>query len=223
MKVTFRPKVKICCISSVEEAKMALGAGADALGLVSAMPSGPGVISENDIYHIVQSLPMDTDTFLLTSKTEADDIIVQHERLSTRTIQIVDKIEKESYQKIRQLRPEVKIVQVIHVLGEDTIQEALHVASLVDYILLDIGNPNLKIKKLGGTGEVHNWDISRRIREKVEVPVFLAGGLNADNVQDAIRTVRPYGIDLCSGVRTDGKLDVEKLKLFFEAVGSVNN
>jgi phosphoribosylanthranilate isomerase len=88
----------------------------------------------------------------------------------------------------------------------------------VDALLLDSGNPMLAVKEFGGTGRTHDWDISRRIVEAVGCPVFLAGGLTATNVAEAYATVRPYGLDACSGLRTDGRLDEEKLTAYCQAV-----
>ena len=114
----------------------------------------------------------------------------------------------------------MKIVQVIHIIDERSVEEAIEISELVDAILLDSGNPNLKVKELGGTGRIHNWKLSRQIREKSRCPVFLAGGLNPENVRQAIDEVQPFAIDVCSGVRTNGQLDKQKLESFFiEASG----
>jgi phosphoribosylanthranilate isomerase len=212
------PKVKICCINSLEEAQLAIDYGASALGLVGPMPSGPGVIKDDLIAEIAAKIPTDIETFLLTSETHVDDIISHHERTKTTTIQLVDKLKNGAHKDLRAALPEVKLVQVIHVLGEKTIDEALEASASVDYLLLDSGNPNLKVRELGGTGRVHNWNISKRIVELSDIPVFLAGGLRPDNVGKAIKAVNPYGLDLCSGVRTGGLLDTLKLKAFFSAV-----
>ena len=112
----------------------------------------------------------------------------------------------------------VKLVQVIHVIDEHSITGAVEISAHVDAILLDSGNPNLATKELGGTGRVHNWDISKSIKESIDIPVFLAGGINKDNVRAAIDHVQPFGVDLCSSVRTNGKLDEWKLDEFFNAV-----
>lgn len=213
------PKVKICCISSLEEARMAIDFGAAALGLVGQMPSGPGVITDMLIAEIAQNAPPHIATFLLTSETQSKAIVAHQKRVSTNTVQIVDALQSGTYTEIRQSLPGIKLVQVIHVTGAESLDEAQAIAPQVDYILLDSGNPNLAVKELGGTGRTHNWAISRRIVESVPVPVFLAGGLRPDNVRAAIEAVQPYGLDLCSGVRTDGKLDPYKLEKFFEAVG----
>ena len=213
-----KTKVKICCISSIEEAKNALQFGADVLGLVAKMPSGPGTIDDDLIAKIVKSIPSKTTTFLLTPKTNPYEII-EHQRLTgTNCIQLVDAVKIEDYKILRENLPNIQLIQVIHVRGEESIEEAKRYAEVADMILLDSGNPNLKIKELGGTGRVHNWELSRKIVESISKPVFLAGGLKPENIKEAIETVKPYGVDLCSGVRTEGKLDLEKLGQFFEAL-----
>ena len=199
---------------------MAVDFGASALGLVGAMPSGPGIISDSLIAQIALQTPSEIATFLLTSETEAQAIITHQKKVSTNTIQIVDALQSGTYTEIRQALPGIKLVQVIHVTGDESLDEALEIASLVDFILLDSGNPNLVVKELGGTGRTHNWAISRRIVASVPKPVFLAGGLRPENVRAAMEAVAPYGLDLCSGVRTDGKLDPFKLEMFFKAVHS---
>jgi phosphoribosylanthranilate isomerase len=213
------PRIKICCISAVEEAQLAIAHGAAALGLVGPMPSGPGVISNELIAEITRQLPPAIASFLLTSETNAEAIVLHHQQTQTNTIQLVDAQAPGTYALLKQHLPMVKIVQVIHVLDEASIDEALQIAELADALLLDSGNPNLAVKELGGTGRVHNWDISRRIVAQSRVPVFLAGGLHAGNVREAIDRVQPFGLDLCSGVRTNKKLDPKKLTAFFKAAG----
>lgn len=215
------PRIKICCISSEAEAKMAIAAGAAALGLVAEMPSGPGVISDSLIHHIAQKTPPTISTFLLTSRTSSQAIIAHQRAVASSTIQLVDQLQEGSYKEIKDALPGIKIVQVIHVRGEDSIQEAIQIAQEVDALLLDSGNPDLSIKELGGTGRTHNWQISRQIVQEVDIPVFLAGGLNPENVSKAIEMVQPFGLDICSGVRTAGKLDEKKLKSFFDAIHRV--
>lgn len=212
-----KPRIKICCISSVEEAALAVRYGASALGLVGHMPSGPGVITDEMIYTIAQTVPPPVGTFLLTSETAAKNIITHHSKVLTNTIQIVDALTDGSYKEIKTALPFVKLVQVIHVIDESSIDEALGIAEHVDALLLDSGNPNLAVKELGGTGRTHNWKLSKRIVDSSKVPVFLAGGLNTTNVKEAIDTVQPFGLDLCSAVRTNGQLDEAKLDAFFKA------
>lgn len=215
-----KPRVKICCISSIDEAKTAIKYGASALGLVGKMPSGPGVITDEMIFTIAKSVPPPIATFLLTSEISTEEIIKHHKKTFTNTIQIVDAITQGTYSDLRIALPSIKIVQVIHIIDEKTVEEAIGIAEHVDALLLDSGNPNLAVKELGGTGRVHNWDLSRKIRDNIKIPVFLAGGLTPGNVREAVEKVEPFGLDLCSGVRTDCKLDPQKLEAFFKAIES---
>ena len=209
-----KPRIKICCISTVAEAALAVRCGANAVGLVSAMPSGPGVITEELIAEIAATVPLGVATFLLTSRTDAPGIIAQQRRMRTNTIQLCDRVSADCLRELREALPGIALVQVIHVTGPESVSEASAVASSVDAILLDSGNQKLAVKELGGTGRTHDWKFSRAIVQAVNVPVFLAGGLNPDNVAQAIEQVRPYGLDICSGVRMNGKLHKQQLEEF---------
>jgi phosphoribosylanthranilate isomerase len=213
-----RVQVKICCIGSPAEAQLALHAGASALGLVSEMPSGAGMIPEEAIAEIALGLPPGVSSFLLTSKTDPEEIIEQQRRCGVNTLQLVDALPDGAHATLREALPGIALVQVIHVLGEASIEEARRFDGQVDALLLDSGNPNLKIKELGGTGRVHDWSLSARIVAETRTKVYLAGGLRPDNVAEAIAKVRPYGVDLCTGVRRDAELDPEKLHAFMRAV-----
>ena len=211
-------RIKICCIASIEEALTAIEYGASAIGLVGKMPSGPGPIEDEKIRLIAASIPPPIATFLLTSETEPEEIIKHHSRTLTNTIQLVDTLRKGSHEEIRRSLPSVKLVQVVHVADGKSAEFAIGISDKVDALLLDSGNPLLKIKELGGTGRTHDWNISRKICEKAACPVFLAGGLNPGNVGEAISKVRPFGVDVCSGVRTGGNLDREKVMAFIASV-----
>jgi len=215
------PKIKICCIANIDEAQLAIKSGASAIGLVGHMPSGPGIISDEKIFSIAKNIPPQIDTFLLTSETNAENIINHHKRTNTNSLQLVDSVRTETYQQLRKQIPKTKLVQVIHVINHQSIDEALKISEYVDAILLDSGNPNLTIKELGGTGRTHNWDISKKIVKQSNKPVFLAGGLNPENVRKAIDYVQPYGVDICSGVRTHGKLDQKKIQQFFNEINKI--
>ncbi len=218
MNTTYAPRVKICCIDSVDEAALAVECGASALGLVSHMPSGPGVISDERIAEIAATVPPSIGTFLLTSRQRVADIIEQQRFCRTNTIQICDHLSGGAHRDLKDALPGISIVQVVHVTGPESVEEAARVAPHVDAILLDSGNQKLAVKELGGTGRTHDWSLSRAIRERIGVPLFLAGGLTPENVGQAIEEVGPFGLDLCSSVRTDGNLDAIKLKAFFLAV-----
>jgi phosphoribosylanthranilate isomerase len=210
-----RTRVKVCCIASVEEARVAVECGASAVGLVSEMPSGPGVIAEELIAEIAARVPPPVATFLLTCRQDASAIVEQQRRCRVNTLQLCDRVPVEVYGKLRSELPGVSLVQVVHVTGEESLREALSVARHVDALLLDSGNQSLAVKELGGTGRTHDWRVSRRVVESSPVQVFLAGGLKPENVAEAVSIVRPFGLDVCSGVRTGGRLDAEKLRRFF--------
>lgn len=213
-----KTRVKICCMHSLEEARLAVSLGAAAVGMVGAMPSGPGPIDDDLIRRIAASVPPPVATFLLTCETSAGAIVAHHRRTLTNTIQLVDAPEPGAVAAIRAELPAIKIVRVVHVRGEESVDEALCAADEADALLLDSGNPGLSIKQLGGTGRVHDWRLSRRIVERSPMPVFLAGGLQPENVRAAIELVGPFGVDLCTGVRTQNRLDPRKLEAFFREV-----
>ena len=210
--------VKVCCIQDLDEARLAIAAGASAIGLVSAMPSGPGPIPEESIAEIAAAVPAPIETFLLTCLVEAEAIAAQHRRCGTTALQLVDHVPETELRRLRALAPGVKLVQVIHVTGADSVDEALAAAPLVDTLLLDSGNPRLAVKELGGTGRVHDWTHSRRICEQAGIPVLLAGGLNPGNARSAYERVQPAGLDVCSGLRPNGALDGALLRDFFQAL-----
>jgi phosphoribosylanthranilate isomerase len=211
-------RVKVCCMASVDEARLAVARGASLIGLVSAMPSGPGPIREERIAEIATTVPPGVTSVLLTAHTDPAAIAEQQARCRVRAIQLVDRVERDAMRNLREALPGIALIQVVHVAGEQSVAEAIHAAPLADALLLDSGRPDLAIKELGGTGRVHDWQISRRIREAVDIPVLLAGGLRAENVREAIETVRPYAVDVCTGVRMNGLLDDDRLTRFIDAV-----
>ena len=217
-----RTRIKICCIASIDEAQLAIAAGADALGLVAAMPSGPGPIPDARIAQIAAWTPPPVATFLLTSETTAQAIAEHVRATQPSTVQIVGHIDPGEVEKLARLLPHVRRVQVIHVEGPEALDLIPAYAPHVHAFLLDSGRPGALVPELGGTGRTHDWSISARFVRASPRPVFLAGGLDDTNVADALRQVRPYGIDLCSRVRTDGKLDVMKLALLMAAVRDVD-
>ncbi len=193
------------------------------MGLVSAMPSGPGPIPDDRIAAIAREIPPGVESVLLTSRPTADEVIRQHRQARTTALQLVDAFPMADYRALRSALPGIRIIQVIHVRDAASVAEAERVAPEVDAILLDSGDPSLPVKVLGGTGHVHDWSVSRQICERVPVPVFLAGGLTPANVAEAVERVRPYAVDVCSGVRTGGLLDDTKLAAFVAALERVRS
>jgi phosphoribosylanthranilate isomerase len=220
MRPPTHTRVKVCCMKSIEEVWMAIDAGASAVGLVSPMPSGPGPISNEKAAEIAAEVPPGIDVFLLTPLQEVEELVEQNRLVKARTLQLVDALAPGAHSELRSAMPGVKLVQVIHVTGPESVEEAAAVAPDVDAILLDSGNPTLAVKELGGTGRRHDWALSLQIRERVDVPLWLAGGLNPENAREAIETVEPFALDVCSGLRTgEGyDLDPDKLERFMAAV-----
>ena len=217
-----RTRLKICCISSRAEASLAIEVGASAIGLVSAMPSGPGVIPENLITELAALAPIGVAAVLLTSLGTADVLIEQQRRCRADVLQLCEVVPHDDLKRLRDALPGTRLMHVVHVGGEDSIAEAEAVAPLVDALLLDTGARVGAVRELGGTGRTHDWAISARIVAATDRPTFLAGGLHAGNVGEAIATVRPYGIDVCSGVRTAGALDPERVRAFTAAINAVS-
>jgi phosphoribosylanthranilate isomerase len=210
-------RVKVCCISSLAEAELAIEHGASYLGLVSEMPSGPGVIAEALIAEIARAVPRHIRTVLLTKRTSAREIAEQARAMGVRAVQLVDAVDREAHRELRTLLPGIELIQVVHVEGEPSLDEALDYASRdLDALLLDSGVPSRG--ELGGTGRVHDWSISARIIERSPVPVFLAGGLRPQNVREAVDRMKPFGVDICSGLRTHGALDPLKIRAFAAAL-----
>ena len=217
--IAIRPVVKVCAISSAEEGRVAVAAGAGALGLVSAMPGRPGVISEGLIAEILDRVRKSTQTFLLTDLLSAAAITRQHRRCPSTTLQLVGRLPFKELEQLRLTLPRVALVQAVRVVDEASLEEAVAAAPLVDAILLDLGNP--KPAATPGMGRRHDWTLSRRIRDAVAAlgkPVYLSGGLSAGNVSAAVAAVQPFGLDLGGSVRTAGRLDAVKLAAVFAAL-----
>ena len=213
--------VKICCIQSVAEARLAIDHGAAAVGLVGTMPSGPGPIGDDQIAEITNAVGDSAMSVLLTSQTSADGVCGHVARTEPRAVQLVDEVDPDTYDALRNHFPDLTVLQVIHVRDAFDIVAAQDASERGCQILLDSGAPDKAVKELGGTGRTHDWSLSRKIVETVDQPVWLAGGLNPENVMMAIRTVRPFGVDLCSALRPKGALDPLLLKRFMDQVVAV--
>lgn len=154
MEPTPVARVKVCCIQSVAEARMAIAAGAAALGLVSEMPSGPGVIPEERIAAIAAVVPPPVAPFLLTCRQDVPSLVAQQRRLRVGTLQLCDRLPAGAHAELRAALPGIRLVQVIHVAGPESVDEAREVAPQVDAVLLDSGNPDLPVKQLDVCGGV---------------------------------------------------------------------
>lgn len=216
-------QVKICCIRSPEEARLALSYGAAAVGMVSEMPTGPGELPESAIRAIVDSVPRTTGTFLLTAVRDVSRLVEKARSCGVNTLQLWDSLAPDEYARLRAEIPGVSIVQAIHVVGPSVVDRAREAARRADALVLDSSNPEVPYRWERQSGQAHDWEISREIVESVDCPVLLSGGLTSENVEYAARTVRPYGVDVCTGVRTDGALDRRKVTSFFEAIRRISD
>jgi phosphoribosylanthranilate isomerase len=213
-----RTRVKVCCIATREEAAMAIDAGADLLGLVGPMPSGPGPISLELAAEIARTLPPGISSVLLTSATELGALVDEVALVRPAVLQLTDAVEPGVLEGLRRRAGGTRLLQVLHVEDDRVLAMASALAPLIDGLLLDSGRPDATVKELGGTGRVHDWRLSREIVRAVHRPVFLAGGLGPSNIGPAIAAVHPFGVDLCSGIRTDGRLNAQVLDAFMRAV-----
>ena len=213
-----RTRVKVCCMATPGEVRAAVAAGADAVGLVGEMPSGPGPISDAQAHDAALACPPGVTPFLLTSRTEPEAIFEHAQVVGVRVVQVVRHLDPAVHERLRALEPRLRLVQVVHVEDEHALELARGYGVTADALLLDSGRPSETVAELGGTGRTHDWSVSRRIVQESRLPVWLAGGLTAANVFEAIEAVNPFGVDLCSGVRTAGRLDARKLSAFFAAV-----
>ena len=213
-----RTRVKVCCITSPATLDLAVAAGADAIGLVGPMPSGTAILGLDAARDLARRTPPTVASFLLSCAVRPDELLAEARHVAPTVLQIVDAVPREAYALLRRELPGLKLVQVLHVTGEDVLDQAQAVADQVDVLLLDSGAPHASVRELGGTGRVHDWSISARVAAAARVPVVLAGGLNPGNVGEAIRTVRPFAVDVCTGLRHAGSLDATKLEAFMTAV-----
>lgn len=211
-------QVKICCVQSPEEARTAVSFGAAAVGLVSEMPAGPGELPDSSIRAIAESVSPSVGTFLITAVTDPNRLIEKARACRVNTLQLWDPLDPLDYKRLRLELPGVSIVQAVHVVDESAVEAAAAAARLADAIVLDSANTQVPFRWESQAGSTHDWNLSRAIVEQVDCPVLLAGGLNADNVEYAVRTVQPYGVDVCTGVRTGEALDRRKLVAFLEAL-----
>ncbi|MCL6608704.1 MAG: phosphoribosylanthranilate isomerase [Geminicoccaceae bacterium] len=215
-----RARLKICCIGDADELRRAVAAGADAVGLVGPMPSGPGPIPLELAAELARLCPPAVTSVLLSSARSAEGLAREVETVRPAALQIVDRVGEPVRRALRQAFPWLRLVQVVHVEGPGAVEEARAAAPTADALLLDSGRPGAAVPELGGTGRTHDWAVARAIVEAVARPVFLAGGLTPETIGRAIRTVRPFGVDVCSGVRRAGRLDPERLAAMAAAVAA---
>jgi phosphoribosylanthranilate isomerase len=213
-----RTRIKVCGIASADEARLAVEAGVDALGLNCVGPSSPRHIGDSAAAGITELTPPPVATFLLTVERTADTIAAHVRRSHPTAVQILWGIGPAEAARLADIEPHVRRVQVVHVESRAALKMIPIYGPHVHAFLLDSGRPSATTPELGGTGRQHDWAISAEFVKASHLPVFLAGGLTPANVGAAIQHVRPFGVDLSSGVRTAGQLDVSKLAAFASSV-----
>ncbi len=193
---------------------MAAAVGADFLGLVGPMPSGPGILTLAEARAVAQALPDDARPILLTAAETAQDIAREAAFVGVEAVQVVRPL---TGREARALSGQgLHYLQVIHVEGPDALDLIDLYAEHCDAFLLDSGRPSQG--QFGGTGRVHDWTLSAAFCDRAPRPVYLAGGLTPETVGAAIRQVRPAGVDICSGLRRNGALDPALLDTFMAAI-----
>lgn len=199
---------------------MAVAAGADAVGLVGPMPSGPGPIDDATARAIAATLPAPVSPWLLTSEATPEAILAHAARCGVTTVQIVRHVPPAHHEWLQTEAPWLRRVQVIHVEDIAALDLVAAYGERPHTFLLDSGRP--AAHELGGTGRLHDWAVSARIVAAAARPVFLAGGLDPGNAAEAIRVVRPFGLDVCSGLRPAGALAPDLLDAFMDAVAAAD-
>ncbi len=207
-------KVKICANKSVDEAKMCLDAGADIIGiLVGQEHNSNDFIDKYKAKEITNFVDKRCKVSLVTHLTDADKIIELTKFIGNDIIQLHSDIKEDEVEKIYKSLPNVKLVRLIHISKDGKICTNYKKVQYVDYYLLD--SFNLKTNQVGGTGLIHDWNKSSELIKELNKPVFLAGGLNPDNVKQAVSLAHPYGVDVNSGCKNKlGMKDKNKVKNF---------
>lgn len=207
--------VKICGIRSIEDARAAVVAGADELGFHVGLTGGRVPLESEHAARIIAELPESASGVVVTSIAESGKLIELVRATGADIVQLYGDATPETILEVKKALPDVQVWKVLNVADEGSIAEAKKYERAADAIALDTLNKETGVR--GGTGKVHDWNISRKIVESVSIPVILAGGLNPDNVAEAIRAVNPFGVDVNSGVsNADGTKDVGKVRMFAE-------
>ncbi|WP_440952607.1 phosphoribosylanthranilate isomerase [Methanococcoides sp. FTZ1] len=215
-------RVKVCGMRSAEDIDIAVSSGVDAVGFITDVPvDTPRKIDLKKAQELVSQVPFFVDSVLVIMPGTASEAIDMVNSVRPDVVQIHSPLDADNMRLLRD-NTDVSIVRTFHVPSEGNVEvsgliaevDALSSEDLIDGILLD----SYVSGKVGGTGKMHDLSISRQVVEAVDVPVILAGGLNADNVSDCVKQVSPFAVDTASGVETDGKKDAEKIRRFVKEV-----
>ena len=206
--------VKICANKSINDAKMCIDAGADIIGiLVGQKHNSDDFVDKHKAKEIADYAKDKCNVAMVTHLTKAIDIIELTKFIGNNIIQLHSDIGEDEVEKIAKELPNIKLIRLIHISKEGKICTDYKKMKYADYYLLD--SFNLNTNQVGGTGLTHDWNKSGELIRILDKPTFLAGGLNSENVEKAIKHAKPYGVDVNSGCKNDeGIKDKEKVKKF---------
>ena len=208
-------RVKICGTKNLNEARMAVSLGADAVGFLLGLND----FSEDEVdgataRHIIARLPPFVSSVLVTHKTDSEWIVEACKQIGCTVIQLHGDFAIDEIPALKEKVPHMRVIKTIHVENAGAVASALAASRWADAILLD----TMTGTRIGGTGVTHDWSISGRIVKMIDKPVVLAGGLNPQNVRRAIALVSPFAVDVNSGVENpDGSKSAEKVESFIRA------
>jgi len=204
-------RIKFCGTASLADMRCAIDAGCDAVGFIMGVTyQSADVVTPAEAAKMIRELPPFIEPVAVTHLRETEDLIRLVRDSRCTTLQIQDTVEPSGIPVIRDALPYLKIVKAVHVTDESAIRTAKRYEPYADALILDTRTR----ERIGGTGIPHDWNISATIVANSAIPVILAGGLTPENVTEAIRRVRPYGVDVHSGVKKDGVRSPERTLAF---------
>ncbi len=211
--------IQIAGIMDFAEARMLLDAGVDWLGFPLRLPVHQEDLSDAEAAAVIAALPSPDAAVLITYLSQASEIVALCRMLNVRKVQLHGAVAISELRKLRERTTEALLIKSLVVRG-DNLEELQHQVDkytpYVDAFITDTHDPATGAD--GATGKTHDWHISAALVKHSPKPVILAGGLTPDNVREAIRTVRPAGVDAHTGVEgADGRKDAQKVKLFVKA------
>ena len=206
-------RVKICGITREEDLAVAVAAGADAVGFLVGVPSSPRNLTIERAERLLRQVPIFVDSVVVTAPQSIDGLAEICETLKPSAIQIHG---KKSFvaSELREQIKDARLIKTVYVTKDALNETAIEELKTFDAVLLD----SVAKGQYGGTGRVHDWNMSRQIREAVApLPLILAGGLKPENVKEAVQTVQPYAVDVASGVESQPAVkDHGKVRAFVE-------
>lgn len=215
--MTRQVKVKICGNTKKEDIEHAIQSGTDAIGFIVGFPSTPRNLDLDTAYQLMKNIPTSIDRVVVTNEDDHNLLHNIAEKLPITAVQLIGEL---SYSpEIKEIFPDTQLIKVVHAEPETIIQYALNFSKDYDTILIDT-----KIKDLpGGTGLTHDWSLSRKAVTTIHpTPVILAGGLTPLNVEEAVKIVQPYMVDVSSGVEYEpGIKDHSKVETFIKQAKGV--